>query len=129
MRGQLRRARHNPAITIAAAAALVAGVLGLGMNYASAASGPFSIDGTVPDSGQTAITDPAGSTKELGPANGSPTKIGVIHNAAVPMLGLTNPNAQVDLNKVYLDLKRVGTGAAARDWLYFAWQRDSNSGS
>jgi hypothetical protein len=129
MRSQARRSRYNIGISITAAGVLIAGLVGLTITGASAASGPFTIDGTVPDSGLTAITDPAGSNKELGPSNGSPTKIGVIHSAAVPMLGLTNPNAQVDLNRVWLDLRRVGSGSSARDWLYFAWQRDSNSGS
>lgn len=129
MRRRLGRVRYNPTIALAAAAVLAAGVVvGLGVN-ASAASGPFSIDGNVPDAGLTAISDLAGSVKELGPINGSGTKIGVIHKAPLPMLGLTNPNAQVDLNNVWLDLRRQGSGSAARDWLYFAWQRDSNSGS
>lgn len=93
---------------------------------AQAADGPFTIDGTVPGAdGAIMLTDPAGSNKELGPKNGSPTKIGVIHNAATPMLELTNPNGQVDLNTAWLKTQRE----AGKDWLYFAWKRDSNTGS
>lgn len=90
--------------------------------------GPYHIDGTVPDATTpplTTIPDPSGNTKELGPINSSSTKIGVIQNAAVPMLGLTNPNGQVDLNAAWLDTARVN----GIDYLYFAWQRDANSGS
>lgn len=95
------------------------------MTPARAASGPFLIDGNVPDPGTTALTDPNGSVKELGPVNSSATKIAVIQDAATPMLGLTNPNAQVDLNHAWLQLTRQ----AGKDWLYFGWQRDSASGS
>jgi hypothetical protein len=111
---------------------LVAGLVGLGISNASAAGqavGPYTIEGTVPDvfnPALQAIDDAHGSVKELGPLNASTTKIGVIHDDAVPTLGLTNPNAQVDLNKVWLDLRRHTDG---NDYLYFAWQRDSNSGS
>jgi len=90
--------------------------------------GPYNIDGIVPDLTTpplTPISDPAGNTKELGPLNASTTKIGVIHNDAVPTLGLTNPNAQVDLNTVWLDTARIGDD----DFLYFAWQRDKETGS
>jgi hypothetical protein len=127
MRRQLRRV--NPILSIAGAAVLVAGlgiVVAPSMSLAAATLGPYTIDGTVPGGdGGTAITDPAGSNKELGPVNASSTKIGVIHTDAVPTLGDTNPNAQVDLNTVWLDLQRDGSA----DYLYFAWQRDSNSGS
>ena len=94
---------------------------------ALAADGPFSIDGTIPDTGTTELPDLFGSVKELGPLNSSTTKIGVIHADTVPTLGLTNPNAQVDLRRAWLDTERdSGTN---HDWLYFAWERDSNSGS
>lgn len=98
--------------------------------------GPYDIDGVViPDSGAQEVPDTVspssdangfGSVKELGPKNGSSTKIGVIHNAATPMLDMTNPNAQVDLRRAWLDLQRDDTGD---DWIYFAWERDANSGS
>jgi hypothetical protein len=46
----------------------------------------------------------------------------------VPTLGLTNPNGQVDLRRAWLDTER-DTAAPNHDWLYFAWERDANSGS
>ncbi|MGW9631928.1 hemagglutinin [Agromyces sp. NPDC055520] len=93
---------------------------------ALAADGPFTIDGTVPDTpGPVEISDPFGNVKELGPLNSNTTKIGVIHADAVPTLGDTNPNAQVDLRRAWLDTEREGT----KDWLYFAWERDKNTGS
>ena len=92
---------------------------------ASAADGPFNIDGIVPDAGATQLEDPEGNVKELGPLNCNTTKIGVIHADALPTLGLTNPNGQVDLRRAWLDTEREGT----KDWLYFAWERDANSGS
>ena len=42
--------------------------------------------------------------------------------------GPTNPNAQVDLRRAWLDTER-DTAAPNHDWLYFAWERDNNSGS
>jgi hypothetical protein len=94
---------------------------------AYAADGPFTIDGTIPDANTTEIPDIFGNVKELGPLNSNTTKIGVIHNDALPTLGLTNPNAQVDLRRAWLDTER--DAATQHDWLYFAWERDSNSGS
>src|SRR5689334_5932460 len=87
---------------------------------AFAADGPFTIDGNVPDTGVTNLDDPEGNVKELGPLNSSTTKIGVIHNDALPTLGLTNPNAQVDLRQAWLGTAR-DTAAPNHDWLYFAW--------
>lgn len=93
---------------------------------------PFSIDGNVPgpatpnpDYNQT-LDDPEGNVKELGPLNSSTTKIGVIHSDSLPTLGLTNPNGQVDLRQAWLGSKKDGGGD---DWLYFAWERDNNTGS
>ena len=97
------------------------------MPVARAADGPFSIDGVIPDAGTTELPDLFGSVKELGPLNGSTTKIGVIHNDALPTLGLTNPNGQVDLRRAWLDVER--DTSTSHDWLYFAWERDANSGS
>ncbi len=94
---------------------------------ASAADGPYTIDGVVPDAGVTQLEDPEGNLKELGPLNSNTTKIGVIHADAVPTLGLTNPNGQVDLRQAWLDTER--DTATGHDWLYFAWERDANSGS
>jgi hypothetical protein len=109
-----------------ATAAVVAGAITVPMT-ALAADGPFAIDGTIPDSGATELPDIFGSTKELGPLNSSTTKIGVIHSDGLPTLGLTNPNAQVDLRRAWLDTER--DSGTSHDWLYFAWERDSNSGS
>src|SRR5829696_5025689 len=92
---------------------------------AMAADGPFTIDGNVPDAGAVELTDAYGNVKELGPLNSNTTKIGVIHADAVPTLGMTNPNAQVDLRRAWVDTKRE----AGKDWLYFAWERDNNTGS
>jgi hypothetical protein len=97
------------------------------MPVARAADGPYSIDGTIPDGGATELPDLFGSVKELGPLNSNTTKIGVIHSDAVPTLGLTNPNAQVDLRRAWLDTER--DTSTNHDWLYFAWERDANSGS
>jgi hypothetical protein len=97
------------------------------MPAALAADGPFNIDGTIPDPNTTELTDLFGNVKELGPLNSNSTKIGVIHSDALPTLDLTNPNANVDLRRAWLDVERdPGT---QHDWLYFAWERDSNNGS
>lgn len=76
--------------------------------------------------GANNLPDLFGAVKELGPLNSNTTKIGVIHNDAVPTLGLTNPNAQVDLRQAWTNSAKDSDGD---DWLYFAWERDSNSGS
>ena len=92
---------------------------------------PFTIgpDGqaVVPgDDADQTLGDPEGNVKELGPLNSNTTKIGVIHDDAVPTLGLTNPNGQVDLRQAWLGSASDGDGD---DWVYFGWERDSNSGS
>jgi hypothetical protein len=91
-------------------------------------AGPFVIDGTAPDSAQQPkFTDPVGSVKELGPLNASTTKLGNIHLAAPPMLDFTNPNSSTDLATIWLEAKR---DIATNDiWLYFAWERETSSGS
>ncbi|GAA2160259.1 hemagglutinin [Pedococcus bigeumensis] len=120
-----RRSRLKAALAIAGL--VVAGVVVL-PQVAYAADGPYTIDGTIPDGNTTELPDPFGNVKELGPKNANTTKIGVIHNAAVPMLDTTNPNGQVDLRRAWLDTER-DTAAPNHDWLYFAWERDANSGS
>ena len=88
---------------------------------------PYAIDGTVPDADCCAeFQDPVGSVDELGPLNSSTTKLGVIHTAAPPMLGFTNPNGATDLATIWLDTRKDASGDI---WLYFAWQRESNTGS
>jgi hypothetical protein len=91
------------------------------------------IDGTVPDadcltdgSGCEVLDDPFGNSQELGPKQGSGTKLGVVHTASPPMLDFTNPNGQNDLVKVWL---KSGVDLEGDVWLYLAWERDANSGS
>lgn len=106
----------------------------------SVVAAPFALAGTVPpfdigpdgsavvpgsDADQQ-LEDPEGNVKELGPLNSNTTKIGVIHNDAVPTLGLTNPNGQVDLRQAWLGTDSDTDGD---DWVYFAWERDSSNGS
>lgn len=122
LRGAPRRRRS---LVLVACLALAASALVVQSGPARASTNPFNIDGSVPDAGAVELTDLFGSVKELGPKNGSPTKIGVVHDAATPMLEMTNPNAQVDLRRAWVDLERV----SGDDWLYFAWERDSNNGS
>ena len=69
---------------------------------------------------------PKGNVKELGPLNSNTTKIGVIHNDVPDTLGLTNPNGQVDLRQAFLGTESDADGD---DWIYFAWERDNNTGS
>ena len=132
MNSNAQRPRPRPRTTRRrkAAGLALAGLLGAACALvpfvpAHANDGPFSIDGQVADAGAVQVSDLTGNVKELGPKNASTTKIGVIHNAAVPMLDTTNPNAQVDLRRAWLATARE----AGKDWLYFAWERDSNSGS
>ncbi len=109
-----------------AVTALALPVAVVGVPDASAGQfGPYKIDGNIPDSIAQNLPDASGAVKELGPLNSNSTKIGVIHNATPPMLGNTNPNAQVDLRQGWVDLQRVN----GNDWLYFAWERDANTGS
>ncbi|HET7741856.1 MAG TPA: hypothetical protein VFL67_14520 [Mycobacterium sp.] len=71
------------------------------------------------DSGATLLeppVEPFGNVKELGPKNASTTKIGVIHNAATPMLEKTNPNAQVDLRRAWVGTKREGINQDGDVW-------------
>jgi hypothetical protein len=126
------RARHKRLRMLVAVSALaVSGAVVASGPSAQAADGPFFVDGLVPDgppnpgTAPTELEDPEGNVQELGPLNSNTTKIGVIHSDALPTLGTTNPNAQVDLRRAWLDSKRE----AGKDWLYFAWERDKNTGS
>ena len=118
------RSRRRTARAAAALAVAAAVVVPLA---AYAADGPYNIEGVVPDAGTTELADPFGNVKELGPLNSNTTKIGVIHNDALPTLDTTNPNGQVDLRRAWLDTER--DTSTNHDWLYFAWERDNNSGS
>ena len=91
----------------------------------------FDIDGAVTNkdclsSTCIEIEDPFGSEKELGATNGSDTKLGSIHTASPPMLDFTNPNGSTDIVKIWLETKIDDHGNV---WLYFAWERDANTGS
>jgi len=94
------------------------------------AQNPFIIDGVVPangsPSGPAQTPDPFGNVKELGPVNGTNTKVGVIHAAVPPMLAFTNPNGQVDLRNIWTQTTKSPNGHI---WFYFAWERDANTGS
>ncbi|RPF28799.1 hypothetical protein [Georgenia muralis] len=120
-----RTSRHRRFLAVCTTVALT--FLGLGAITASQAVSvnPFDIDGDVPDADAFLFEDGFGNAQELGPLNSNTTKLGVIHSAAPPMLGTTNPNAQVDLRNVWLDTETSGTDT----WLYFAWERDSNRGT
>jgi hypothetical protein len=69
--------------------------------------------------------DGFGNASELGPTNGTNTKLGVIHAAAPTMLSSTNPNPGVDLRRIWLGSSLVNN----EGYLYFAWERDSKNGS
>lgn len=84
------------------------------------------INGVLDETGTQNLDDEQGNVKELGPKNSNTTKIGVIHNAALPMLDTTNPNGQVDLQIAKIKMARDASGD---DWFYFSWLRDANSGS
>ena len=87
--------------------------------------GGFNIDGIVPDAGAFQFGDPYGSASELGAVNSTTTKLIAIDDAGTPMLSFTNPNAQTDLRTIWMTTNVVAGDA----WLYFGWERDSNSGS
>ena len=88
---------------------------------------PFVIDGVVPDANCCAVfQDPFGSISELGPVNSSTTKLNSISSALPPMLEFTNPNSSTDLAMIWLEVQADLNGDL---WLYFAWERDSNTGS
>ncbi len=130
--GHIRAPRKRVRMVVAAAALAVSGAVVASGPSALAADGPFFVDGLVPDGPPNPGTapalnpdDPEGNVQELGPLNSNTTKIGVIHNDGLPTLGTTNPNAQVDLRQAWIDSKKE----AGKDWLYFAWERDKNTGS
>ena len=83
----------------------------------------FTIDGTVPDVGTTKFPDPVGSVKELGPKNSNSTKVGVINDAATPMLDYTAINGGDDLSGMWL-ATHVDP-STKHIWLYLAWKRSS----
>jgi hypothetical protein len=110
--------------------AIIAVVLSIVVTPRADAQNPFVIDGVVPANGTPGgpaqTPDPFGNTKELGPVNGTNTKVGVIHSAVPPMLAFTNPNGQVDLKNIWTQTSKAPNGNI---WFYFAWERDANTGS
>ena len=128
--GRNRRRRLRGRTAIGTLGLLLAATMAVPLTaYAVPTDGPYNIDGVVPDTtpATTELPDASGNVKELGPLNSSTTKIGAIHADALPTLGLTNPNGQVDLRRAWLDTER--DTVTGHDWLYFAWERDANSGS
>lgn len=117
--------RNSKGIRWLAVASLTIPLAVFSTSSADAESGPYLIDGDIPDGAFTELPDLSGNIKELGPLNSNTTKIGVIHKDAVPTLGETNPNSQVDLRRAWIDTAR----SDGKDWLYFAWERDKNTGS
>ena len=98
-------------ITVVASFAMIATFLPTQSLAQGVQAGPFLIDGTVPDMADQPST----------------TKLGNIHLAVPPMLAFTNPNGSTDLATIWLEVKR---DELTNDiWLYFAWERESNSGS
>lgn len=124
IRSSEKSSRTHRVVAAGAASCLAVAII-MVASPALAADGPFTIDGNVPDPNTTEIADPFGNVKELGPVNSNTTKIGVIHNDALPTLDETNPNSQVDLRRAWLDTERE----SGKDWLYFAWERDKATGS
>src|SRR5262245_41488817 len=94
--------------------------------------GPFLIDGQINENSNSGLAgvkktgDPSNNSDELGPVNGSNTKVSVIHAAATPMLEFTNPNNQTDLNTIWTQTAKHTDG---HDWFYFGWIRDASTGS
>ena len=122
-----RRSPARRGAFVALAAALIVPFAVLVAPSALAADGPYTIDGVIPDSGTSQLEDPEGNVKELGPLNSNTTKIGVIHADAVPDARPHEPQRPGrPAPGVARHRARHRTG---HDWLYFAWERDNNTGS
>ena len=132
--GSSAERRRIPAI-VAAVALLFTGAIAVAPFAQAGTTPPFTIgpngSAIVPgDDADQQLPDDFGNVKELGPLNSNTTKIGVIHNDALPTLGETNPNGQVDLRQAWVGTANDGTGGVGGDdWLYFAWERDASNGS
>lgn len=89
---------------------------------------PFSIDGSIPDAipGLVTFPDLHGNDDELGPKNGSPTKMNVINVAPLPMMGFTKPNGKSDVVNAWVALAQDADGDL---WLYMALERETANGS
>src|SRR3954471_5779687 len=117
--------RYLPMLAIVTMVTIV-GIFGFA-GKALAATGGFAIDGTVPDAGVSQFNDPYGGASELGPLNSATTKLGVINTDALPTLGFTTINGKEDFRRVWLSTKVDPLNNHV--WLYFAWERDANTGS
>ena len=79
--------RRRRLVVVAVAVVGVASALTIATALADNPTGSgFTIDGNIPDPGTVSFPDPVGSVKELGPANGSSTKVGVINTADTKMM-------------------------------------------
>jgi hypothetical protein len=93
----------------------------------ASAQNPFNINGIVPDPDIPVVNDPTGNVQELGALNSNTTKVGVVHADAPATLDFTNPNGQVDLRRIWIQTKKDLSNNDL--WLYFAWERDKETGS
>lgn len=120
--------RTRSAWLIAASVTLLAfgGLIAQESAAASTVVGPWTIDGVLDDAAKPAEIDgPHLSAQELGPVNGKATKLTPINTALPPMLGYTNPNAQVDVSKLYV----ISAPDSDKQWLYLGFERDAANGS
>ncbi|MDN4483854.1 hypothetical protein [Demequina lignilytica] len=69
------------------------------------------------------FADPEGNSKELGPINGNAYKLQAIHDTAVPVLGMTNPNPGTDMTDAWIATATVNDHL----WGYFAFVIESFS--
>ena len=122
----LRGGRLWRAVAAVSALTLTASVGALlAPTVASAATGygGFAIDGVPPAGG---FPDLVGNLDELGVRNTNNPKLAQLQDASLPLLDATNPNGSADLSRAW-----ISTSVDADDqvWLYFAWQREDNTGS
>jgi hypothetical protein len=120
-----RNRRRQAQVVLGLIAMAAAFTLVVGNANADTLGSGFTIDGTI-DVGTEQFSDPYGSVQELGPINENTTKLEVIHSDALPTLEWTDPNGQADFRNVWLD---TNVDANGDTWLYFAFERDSSTGS
>ena len=125
-----RRGAERPAPTrrtrryvVAALVSLAVVALGTTAIFAGTTP-PFTIDGTVPDSGAVFFSDPSGASKEFGTDNQNTTKLNNIHSDAPDTLGYQTITPGNDLSGVWL---KTAVDADGDVWLYFAFQRLASS--
>ena len=90
----------------------------------ASAQSPFLMDGNPDYPVNQSIPDPFGNAQELGPSQGN--KIGEV-NEPLPVLGFVPTTGKVDLRRVWVKTALDKTSSDV--WLYYAWERDANSGS